>query len=248
MINIQNVSKTYGQGTKACDHIQLDIRSGEIFGFLGPNGAGKTTLIKMMTGVISMDEGRILLDGVDITADPLAAKQRIGYVPDDPNIFLRLKGLEYLNFMADVYQVSQADRVSRIEELTRAFSMDDVLADKIQSYSHGMRQKIVLIGALMSHPPIWILDEPMTGLDPKAAFQLKQKMREHADQGHTVIFSTHVLDTAEKVCDRVAIIDQGRVRFCGTIPELRRQYTEDASLEAMFLELVASDQQTEVPR
>lgn len=246
MISIQNVSKTYNQKTKACDQISLEIQSGEIFGFLGPNGAGKTTLIKTMTGVISMDEGRILLDGVDIETDPLQAKQRIGYVPDDPNMFLRLKGLEYLNFMADVYQVSQEDRVQRIEKLTKEFSMDTVLADKIQSYSHGMRQKITLIGALVSQPPVWILDEPMTGLDPKASFLLKQQMRNHADLGHTVLFSTHVLDTAEKVCDRVAIMDKGRILFCGTIAELRQNYAADSTLEAMFLELVASDEQVEL--
>lgn len=246
MISIQDVSKTYNGKTRAVDRISLEIRSGEIFGFLGPNGAGKTTLIKMMTGVTSIDEGRILLDGVDIVTQPLEAKIRTGYTPDDPNMFLRLKGLEYLNFMADVYQVSETDRVARIAELTKEFALDTVLNDKIQSYSHGMRQKIVLIGALISHPPIWLLDEPMTGLDPKASFQLKQRMRTHADLGHTVLFSTHVLDTAEKVCDRVAIIDRGRILFCGTIPELREQYTEDASLEAMFLELVASDELSEV--
>ncbi len=238
MISIRDVSKTYGSSTLAVDHFSLEIKSGEIFGFLGPNGAGKTTLLKMMTGIIDADSGTILLDGKDISTEAIEAKKSLGFVPDDPNIFLRLKGLEYLNFMADIYGVSQADRVSRIEELSREFSLEDVLGDRIQSYSHGMRQKIVLIGALLHNPPIWLLDEPMTGLDPRASFQLKNRMRQHADQGYTVLFSTHVLDVAEKVCDRVAIIDKGKLLFCGTIPELRENYANDASLEAMFLQLV----------
>ena len=238
MISIRHVSKTYGSKTLAVDNFSLEIKAGEIFGFLGPNGAGKTTLLKMMTGIIAADSGSILLDGKDIETDAIAAKQSLGFVPDDPNIFLRLKGLEYLNFMADIYGVSQADRVRRIAELSREFSLDDVLTDRIQSYSHGMRQKIVLIGALLHNPAIWLLDEPMTGLDPRASFQLKNRMRQHADQGYTVLFSTHVLDVAEKVCDRVAIIDKGKLLFCGTIPELRANYANDASLEAMFLQLV----------
>lgn len=238
MISIRHVSKTYGSKTLAVDNFSLEIKAGEIFGFLGPNGAGKTTLLKMMTGIIAADSGSILLDGKDIETDAIAAKQSLGFVPDDPNIFLRLKGLEYLNFMADIYAVSQDDRVRRIAELSREFSLDDVLTDRIQSYSHGMRQKIVLIGALLHNPAIWLLDEPMTGLDPRASFQLKNRMRQHADQGYTVLFSTHVLDVAEKVCDRVAIIDKGKLLFCGTIPELRANYANDASLEAMFLQLV----------
>lgn len=242
MISIEAVSKRYGSNTLAVDRFSLDIKEGEIFGFLGPNGAGKTTLLKMMTGIIAPDEGRILMDGHDITTDALAAKQTFGFVPDDPNIFLRLRGLEYLNFMADIYGVPAADRVDRIAKLTAEFSLDTVLGDRIQTYSHGMRQKIVLIGALLHDPSIWLLDEPMTGLDPKASFLLKNRMREHADGGKTVLFSTHVLDVAEKVCDRVAIIDRGRLLFCGTIPELRANYETDSSLEAMFLELVAVEE------
>ncbi len=242
MINIEAVSKRYGSNTLAVDRFSLDIKEGEIFGFLGPNGAGKTTLLKMMTGIIAPDEGRILMDGHDITTDALAAKQTFGFVPDDPNIFLRLRGLEYLNFMADIYGVPATDRVDRIAKLTAEFSLDTVLGDRIQTYSHGMRQKIVLIGALLHDPSIWLLDEPMTGLDPKASFLLKNRMREHADGGKTVLFSTHVLDVAEKVCDRVAIIDRGRLLFCGTIPELRANYETDSSLEAMFLELVAVEE------
>lgn len=242
MISIEAVSKRYGSNTLAVDRFSLDIKEGEIFGFLGPNGAGKTTLIKMMTGIIAPDEGRILMDGHDITMDALAAKQTFGFVPDDPNIFLRLRGLEYLNFMADIYSVPATERVDRIAKLTAEFSLDTVLGDRIQTYSHGMRQKIVLIGALLHDPSIWLLDEPMTGLDPKASFLLKNRMREHADGGKTVLFSTHVLDVAEKVCDRVAIIDRGRLLFCGTIPELRANYETDSSLEAMFLELVAVEE------
>lgn len=242
MISIEAVSKRYGSNTLAVDRFSLDIKEGEIFGFLGPNGAGKTTLLKMMTGIIAPDEGRILMDGHDITMDALAAKQTFGFVPDDPNIFLRLRGLEYLNFMADIYSVPATERVDRIAKLTAEFSLDTVLGDRIQTYSHGMRQKIVLIGALLHDPSIWLLDEPMTGLDPKASFLLKNRMREHADGGKTVLFSTHVLDVAEKVCDRVAIIDRGRLLFCGTIPELRANYETDSSLEAMFLELVAVEE------
>ena len=242
MISIEAVSKRYGSNTLAVDRFSLDIKEGEIFGFLGPNGAGKTTLLKMMTGIIAPDEGRILMEGHDITTDALAAKQTFGFVPDDPNIFLRLRGLEYLNFMADIYGVPAMDRVDRIAKLTAEFSLDTVLGDRIQTYSHGMRQKIVLIGALLHDPSIWLLDEPMTGLDPKASFLLKNRMREHADGGKTVLFSTHVLDVAEKVCDRVAIIDRGRLLFCGTIPELRANYETDSSLEAMFLELVAVEE------
>ena len=247
MISIRQVSKTYGGKTRAVDNLSLEILPGEIFGFLGPNGAGKTTLLKMMTGITSIDSGDIILDQKSITDEALAAKQELGFVPDNPNIFLRLKGLEYLNFMADVYGVESGDRVARIERLSREFSLDTVLNDRIQTYSHGMRQKIVLIGALIHDPKIWLLDEPMTGLDPRASFQLKQRMRSHADQGYTVLFATHVLDVAEKVCDRLAIIDKGKLLFCGTIPELRESYSQDSSLEAMFLELVAADEMHDSP-
>jgi ABC-2 type transport system ATP-binding protein len=238
MIELQQVSKSYNGKTKAVDTLDLVIADGEIFGFLGPNGAGKTTTIKMMTGILTPDTGDILVCGHSIRKEPLAAKRSFGFVPDDPNIFPRLKAIEYLRFMCDVYQVPADQRADRISSMARRFDLADALGDRIQSYSHGMRQKLVIMGALLHQPDAWILDEPMTGLDPKSAFQLKEMMREHASRGKTVFFSTHVLDVAEKVCDRVAIIDKGQIKFCGTIADMREKFRSDLSLESMFLELV----------
>lgn len=237
MIEISNVTKVYNKTYKAVDNISMDIRDGEIFGLLGPNGAGKTTTIKMLTGIIDITEGEIKLNGKSIKDNPLEAKKLFGFVPDSPDMFLRLKGIEYLNFMADVYQVSKEDRKQRIAELAKAFDMESALGDKIMSYSHGMRQKIVIMGTLVHNPRIWILDEPMTGLDPKSSFDLKTMMRQHADNGNTVLFSTHVLEVAEKVCDRVAIINKGKVLFCGTLNEMKEHFKENESLEKMFLEM-----------
>ena len=244
MITLRNVSKSYDKSKRAVDRMSLEIRDGEIFGFLGPNGAGKTTAIKMITGVLSPDEGEIIVAGHDMSQDALAAKREIGFVSDDPNIFPRLKGIEYLRFIADIYAVPEEGRAAKISELTEAFGLSDVLDQRLQSYSHGMKQKMVLVGALLHDPPLWILDEPMTGLDPKSSFILKQMMREHADSGNTVLFSTHVLDVAEKVCDRLAIINKGEVLFAGTIAELHASYEEDDSLEEMFLELVEDSEES----
>lgn len=235
MIEIVNVSKTYGGRVKAVDNISLTVESGCIYGFLGPNGAGKTTTIKLITGIIQPDSGTIRVDGRDTKTDALGAKMNIGFVPDDPNIFLRLKGIEYLAFMADIYGVSSKDRKPVIDEMAKRFEMTNALADKIQSYSHGMRQKIVIMGALIHQPKVWILDEPMTGLDPKSAFELKTMMREHADKGNTVFFSTHVLEVAEKVCDKVAVIGSGHILYAGSIQEMKK--SSDTSLEKMFLEM-----------
>lgn len=243
MIAIKNVSKTYNGKVKAADDITLDIRDGEIFGFLGPNGAGKTTTIKMMTGILTPDSGTIEISGHDIVRDPLSAKRSFGFVPDDPNIFPRLKAIEYLRFMGDLYQVPTEVRTRRITEMADRFELTDALSDRIQSYSHGMRQKLIIIGALLHSPDVWILDEPMTGLDPKSSFQLKEMMREHTNSGKSVFFSTHVLDVAEKICDRVAIIDHGRILFCGRIDDMREQFRSDGSLEAMFLKLTAENDQ-----
>lgn len=234
MIELSGVSKTYGGKVKAVDNISLTIDSGCIFGFLGPNGAGKTTTIKLITGIIKPDNGRILVDGSDVEKEPIKTKKSIGFVPDDPNVFLRLKGVEYLSFMADIYEVG-SERQSRISELARRFEMTNALGDRIQSYSHGMRQKIVLMGALLHKPSVWILDEPMTGLDPKSAYELKNMMREHADEGKTVFFSTHVLEVAEKVCDKVAVISAGKIVFAGDIGDVKK--TGNESLEKMFLEM-----------
>lgn len=237
MIEIQNVKKSYNGKTKAVDGISLQIRNDEIFGFLGPNGAGKTTTIKMITGILSPDEGAILVNGYNIVKEPLKAKKTFGFVPDDPNIFPRLKGIEYLQFMCDLYEVPAEVRKERISQLVSKFELEVAIGDKIQSYSHGMRQKLLIIGALIHDPDVWILDEPMTGLDPKSSFQLKEMMRKHADSGKTVFFSTHVLDVAEKVCDRIAIVDKGQILFTGTIDEMRQHFQSNESLEAMFLEI-----------
>lgn len=237
MISINNVTKTYGSGIKAVDGLTLEIRKGEIFGFLGPNGAGKTTTIKMVTGILPPDEGSIHINGHDMAKNPISAKMEIGFVSDDPNVFERLKGLEYLNFMADIYKVPAEGRKERILELAGEFEMTNALDDKIQSYSHGMKQKIVVMGVLIHDPDVWILDEPLSGLDPKSSFTLKKIMRDHADKGNTVMFSTHVLEVAEKVCDRIAVINKGKILFVGTLQEMRTNLKTDTSLEKMFLEM-----------
>lgn len=242
MIEITGISKSYNRGTvKAVDGVNLTVQDGEIFGFLGPNGAGKTTLIKMITGILNADEGTIRINGRDIKKEPLEAKRQFGFVPDDPNIFGRLAGIEYLNFMADIYKVSPEIRAERVQELLKRFEMTSAAEDLIQSYSHGMKQKIVIIGALLHNPPVWILDEPMTGLDPRSSYDLKEMMREHADAGKTVFFSTHVLDVAEKICDRMAIINKGRVIFCGGMREIHEHARENQSLENLFLELTENE-------
>jgi len=235
MIEISGVSKTYGGKVKALDNVTLNVDAGCIYGFLGPNGAGKTTMIKLIAGILNPDSGTIFVNGRDVVKEALAAKMSIGFVPDDPNIFLRLKGIEYLAFMADMYGVPSGERSETIERLARRFEMSSALADKIHSYSHGMRQKIVIMGALLHRPRVWILDEPMTGLDPKSAFELKTMMREQADDGNTVFFSTHVLEVAEKVCDKVAVINAGRILYAGGMKDMKK--SSDVSLEKMFLEM-----------
>ncbi|MBQ2510494.1 MAG: ABC transporter ATP-binding protein [Erysipelotrichaceae bacterium] len=241
MIEFRNVSKSYKKGVKAVDDLTLTVNDGEIFGFLGPNGAGKSTSIRMLTGILNIDEGQILLDGKDIEKEPIEAKKTFGYVADDPDQFLALKGIEYLNFMADVYEVK--DRKEVIERLTEKFGIRDVLNSRIESYSHGMRQKIVICGCLMHDPKNWILDEPMTGLDPRSSYDLKTMMRQHADAGNCVFFSTHVLDVAEKLCDRVGIINKGKLLFVGTLQEMRESFKEDGSLEQLFLEITEDVQE-----
>ncbi|HEK9100019.1 ABC transporter ATP-binding protein [Bacillus pfraonensis] len=241
MIEIVNVSKSYNGSSYAVKDLSLTVPSGEIFGFLGPNGAGKSTTIKMVTGIHAIDKGTISINGKDVTKEPLEAKKTFGYVPDSPDMFLRLKGIEYLNFMADMYEVPNAIRQEKIQSLTKRFDLYNALSDQIQSYSHGMRQKIIIIGVLLHDPDVWILDEPMTGLDPKSAFILKQMMREHADKGKIVFFSTHVLEVAEKLCDRVAIINKGNLQFQGNLNEMRDHFKSDEPLEKMFLEMTGNE-------
>lgn len=241
MIKINNVTKSYGKGFIAVNNLKLDIKAGEIFGFIGPNGAGKTTTIKMMTGVTNADKGYIKIDGTDIAIDPLKAKKKFGFVPDNPDMFLRLKGIEYLNFIGDMYEVSTADRNELIERLSKGFEINDVMNDQIQTYSHGMRQKIVLIGALLHNPKVWILDEPLTGLDPKSSFKLKEMMKQHVKQGNVVFFSTHVLEVAEKLCDRIGIINKGNLVFEGTFEQLKKKYKSKKNLESIFLEITKDE-------
>ena len=238
MIEIKNVSKSYKRGNKVIDNLSLNIKNGEIFGFIGLNGAGKTTTIKMMTGILEIDEGEILIDGINIATDPVEAKKQFGYVPDSPDMFLKLKGIEYLNFIADVYKVSKKDRIEKIEKFATEFGMLDELNNKIENYSHGMRQKIVIIATLLHNPKNLILDEPITGLDPKSSFDLKNIMREYARKGNTVFFSTHILEIAERLCDRVGIIDKGNLIFVGTLEELKNKFDNKKSLEEIFISII----------
>ena len=233
MIKIENVTKEYQANVKAVDNISLEIKSGEIFGFLGPNGAGKTTTLKMITGISSITEGNITIDGFDIYKDSYEAKSRIGFVPDNPDMLIRLKGIEYLHFIAKMYNIDPKVEQEKIKELALKFNIQDALNEKIQTYSHGMRQKIVLISTLLHEPTNLILDEPLTGLDPKASFELKETMKEYASKGNTVLFSTHVLEVAEKLCDRVAIIKKGNIVKIGKMKDIKK----DTSLEQVFLEL-----------
>ena len=241
MIKIQNASKSYVKNKKAVDNLDLEIKDGEIFGFLGPNGAGKTTTIKMITGILKIDQGDILIEGKSITKKPVEAKKSFGFVPDSPDMFLKLKGIEYLNFIADIYEIDNIKRKKRIEELTKKFEIYNDLNNEIESYSHGMRQKILICGALLNNPKNWILDEPMTGLDPKSSYDLKEMMREHSKKGNTVFFSTHVLEVAEKLCDRVGIINKGKLVFVGTFEEMKNKFKENTSLEELFLEITENE-------
>lgn len=241
MIKLENVSKSYVKGKKSVDSLNLEIKDGEIFGFLGPNGAGKTTTIKMITGILNLDEGKISVDDKDIKVDSISAKKTIGFVPDTPDIFLKLKGIEYLNFMGDIYEVPKEIRTQRIEELTKKFEIYDNLNEEMQGYSHGMRQKIIICGALLSNPKNWILDEPMTGLDPKASYDLKEMMRKHAKEGNCVFFSTHVLEVAEKLCDRVGIINKGKLIFVGTFDDMKSKLKDNGTLEELFLEITQDE-------
>ena len=241
MIEMKNVSKSYIRGQKVIDNINLEIKNGEILGFIGPNGAGKTTIIKMMTGILDIDEGDILIDGKSIKKQPYEAKKEIGLIPDSPDMFLNLKGIQYLNFMADIYRVSEEDRKKIIKDLSKTFEIEDALNEKIESYSHGMRQKIVIIGTLLHSPKNWILDEPITGLDPKAIYDLKIMMREYAKKGNVVFFSTHILEVAENLCDRVVIINKGKIIFIGKIEELKQKMKENNSLEELFMEIISDD-------
>jgi ABC-2 type transport system ATP-binding protein len=240
MIELTHVTKSYNRGRiKAVDDLTLAVKPGEIFGFLGPNGAGKTTTIKLIVGLLRPDAGRIAVEGLDIATRSLDAKQLTTYVPDFPAVYERLTGLEYLNFIGDVYGVPKADRLERIDKWLEIFELAPFVSNPIQSYSHGMKQKIVLTAALLPAPRVMVLDEPLVGLDPRAAHQLKDMFREHCDAGKTLFFSTHIMEVAEKLCDRIGIIHKGRLVASGTMAELKAlDRTESGqSLEEIFLEL-----------
>ena len=240
MIEIKNVSKTYNDNIKAIDNLNLKINDGEIVGFIGLNGAGKTTAIKMMTGILVPDTGTITINGYDIVKDSLKAKQIIGYIADNPDMFLKLTGIEFINFIANIYKVPVTIRKKRIKLFGERFGLSDVLDKPMQGYSHGTRQKMMVVAALVHDPAVWILDEPLIGLDPTSAFELKKMMREHADKGNAVFFSTHVLEVAEKLCDRIEIIDKGKIVFVGTLKELKDKYDKN-DLEKLFMEVIKND-------
>ena len=242
MIEFVQATKIYGKSDRAAlDRLTLTVQDGSVFGFLGPNGAGKTTAIRLLTGVLRPTSGTVLVNGTDVTKDPVAVKRMIGFVPDSQEMYERLTGMEYLQFMADIFGVSEADRKQRIDQYLTMFELTGAANDRIQGYSRGMKQKISVIGALIHKPPIFVLDEPMVGLDPKASFLLKEEMRAQAKEGVTVFFSTHVLEVAEKLCDQVGIIHHGQLLTQGT-PEALREKTGDASLEQVFLDLTESEE------
>ena len=240
MIEIKKVSKTYNNEVKAIKDLSLTIEDGEIVGFIGLNGAGKTTLIKMMTGVLKSDKGSIKINGYDIVKKPIEAKMQIGYIADSPDMFLKLTGIEFINFIADIYKVPLAKRKERIEFFAKEFDLMDILDKPMQGYSHGTRQKMMVIAALVHDPKVWILDEPLIGLDPKSALMLKNMMKNHAKEGNTVFFSTHVLEIAEKLCDKVAIIHEGKIVYYGTLDDLKKEYKK-SDLEKLFLEVIGDD-------
>lgn len=243
MITINNVTKTYGnQPSPAVDKLCLEIGEGQIFGFLGPNGAGKSTTIKMIVGILKQDSGTITVEGLDNVKDPVAVKSLIGFVPDEPNLYEKMTAVKYLNFVADIYGVSEAQRKERIEKYAKLFEIDRNLPDELSSFSHGMKQKIAVIAAILHDPKIIILDEPMVGLDPRSSFILKELLSKLAKEGKTVFFSTHVMEVAERLCDRIAIINKGKLVTQGTLEEIKAMKGEEnATLEKLFLELTGSD-------
>lgn len=236
MIHIQNLTKTYNKTFVAVDDISMHIPKGSIVGFIGPNGAGKTTTLSMITGILKQDAGTIEINGHNTITEAMDSKRQFGYVGDSPNTFLKLKGIEYLNFIGNIYGVDPKLQKSRIQHYSEILEMEEALNDRISSYSHGMRQKIMIMGVLLHDPEIMILDEPLTGLDPKSSFRLKEIMKQRAAEGKSVLFSTHVLEVAEKLCDEIIIINKGKIVYTGTLEALKLQH-HDLSLEEIFLEV-----------
>jgi len=232
MLRIENFTKMYGDKI-AVDNLSLHIQPGEIYGFIGHNGAGKTTTIKAATGIMQFDEGEIYIDGMSVKEEPIACKQVMAYIPDNPDLYEFMSGISYLNFVADIFGISASDRNAIITKYADAFGLTADLAQPISTYSHGMKQKLAIISALVHKPKLVIMDEPFVGLDPVAAHLVKEIMREICDEGGAIFFSTHVLEVAEKLCDKVAIIKQGKLIKSGTMEEVKG----DESLESVFLEL-----------
>ena len=237
MLEIKNLKKTYKGGKTAVANLSLSVKPGDIYGFIGHNGAGKTTTIKCVVGIHDFDEGEILVDGVSIRKDPIRCKKVLAYISDNPDLYDYLTGIQYLNFMADIFEIPAEEREKRIREEADAFEITFALGDLISSYSHGMKQKLAIIGALIHQPRLLILDEPFVGLDPKAALVLKNKMHQLCEAGSAIFFSTHVLDVAEKLCNKIAIIRQGELIAAGKTEKL----TEGASLESVFMEVTRGE-------
>lgn len=236
MLEIKNFSKHYGSFC-AVNNLSINVKDGEIYGFIGHNGAGKSTTIKAVVGAMDFDGGEIIIDGTSVKKEPIACKKKIAYVPDNPDIYEYLTGIQYLGFVCDMYGVSKEERAGRINEYAEVFQLSPNLGDLISSYSHGMKQKLVLISALVHNPKLLVLDEPFVGLDPIASFKLKELMREVTGKGGAIFFSTHVLEVAEKLCDRVGIIKKGELAFEGTVEEVK----ERGNLESLFLEIEGNE-------
>jgi ABC-2 type transport system ATP-binding protein len=235
MLKITNFTKSYQKGIKACDDVSLEIESGDLFGFVGHNGAGKTTLLKSVAGILDFEAGEITIAGYSIKQQPLEAKKRLAYIPDNPDIYESLSGIQYLNFIGDVFLVALDKRQRLIDEYARMFELETVLNNPISSYSHGMKQKLVIIGALIHEPQLLILDEPFVGLDPKASILLKKEFKRLCDNGTSIFFSTHVLEVVEKLCNKIAIIKKGKIVASGDANVLLK----DKNLETIFMETVA---------
>ena len=236
MVEIKGLCKSY-DNKRVVDNLDLTINDGEIYGFIGHNGAGKTTTIKCLIGILSFESGEILIDGLSIKDKPIECKRKIAYIPDNPDLYNYMSGIDYLNFIGDVFNVANEERVKRIDKYAGIFELTDSLANPISSYSHGMRQKLAIIAAWLHEPDLIVMDEPFVGLDPKASHDLKMMMRQFCDRGGSIFFSTHVLEVAEKLCDKVAIIKQGQLIKSGTMEEVKG----DSSLESVFLELEDDD-------
>ena len=237
MLEVKNFSKTYSNGKIAVDNISFDLNSGEIFGFLGPNGAGKSSTIKSIVGINKATSGTIKINGISLDEDSLAYKSQFSYIPDNPELFDNYTGYEYINFLSDIYGIDEKTRKDRLDYYLQYFDIKEAMGDQIETYSHGMAQRLALIGGLINDPDLLILDEPIVGLDAKSSYNLKQILRNRADQGKSVFFSTHLMSLAQELCDRIAIINKGKIISMGTFDEIKTQASHKENLEAVFLEL-----------